>query len=181
MKYQTIIEAPAGTVFESLPDVFQGLSQLLELADAVSHRPMPGTREYNGRMLIHMEIKDVTNAAGVMELLAAGISGALGQTWTLVAAQSTFKHKQFDVNGDPVMIDSGVVDLNGDPVMVQEEAVNVATPLSEAYFLNFMPDVPVVDVNGDPVLDVNGDPTYERPTVAAPHKMAGAEPWVMVA
>lgn len=175
MKYQTIIECPAGTDIAALPDVFQGLSALLELSPAISHRPMPATREYNGRMLIHMEVKDVPNIDQVMQFLATGIGAAMGQTWTVVAAQTTLKHKQYDAEGNPVMED--ILDEDGVTVIGQRhaEAVNVSVPLSESYFLDFMPDEPdAVDAEGNVL-------TWKRPTVAAPHKMVDAEPWVLVA
>lgn len=162
-------------VLSSVAPVFKGLSELLELSPSISHRRMPGTRDFNGRMLIHMEVKSVTAINEVMNFFAVGIGAAMAQTWTVVAAQTTFKQKQYDVNGDPVMIDSGEVDEFGNPIMVHEEKVNVAIPLSESYFLDFMPDVPVYAADGETITG------YERPTIATPHQMAGAEPWQMTA
>lgn len=178
MKYQVIVSVPAGTdmdVLSASAPVFTGLSQLLEMAPEVSHRRMPGTRDFNGEMLCHFEVKAVEAIDQVMHFLATGIGAAMAQTWTVIAAQTTFKQKQYDVNSDPVMIDSGEVDENNNPIMVHEQKVNVAIPLSESYFLDFMPDVPIYDAAGETIIGT------ERPTVATPHQMAGAEPWQMVA
>jgi hypothetical protein len=174
MKYQVIAEVPDTTEMEALPAVFQGIAEAMDILP-ISQRQMPGTRAFNGRMLVHMEVKQVTAVADVMSFLASGIGAAFGQTWTVVAAQTTLKHKQYDVDGNPVMVDSGEVDEESNPIMVHEEKVNVDIPLSESYFLDFMPDVPVYDTDGETVIGT------ERPTVAAPHKMAGAEPWELIA
>jgi len=174
MMHQAIIEMEAGTQMENLPPVFNGLAALLELKD-VSMRQMPGTRDFNNRMLVHMEVRAVENITEALDLMAAGIATKLGASWIIKASQSTFKHKQYDADGNPVMED--ILDDDGVTVIGQRqvEAVIVDIPLSESYFLDFMPDVPdTVDADGNVL-------TWKRPTVATPHVMSGAEPWELVA
>jgi len=155
-KYQTIVEMPAGTDISTLPEVFQGLSQAFDIND-LSQRPMPGTRDFNGKMLVHMEIKNITAAAQAMQLLAAGISGALGQTWTLVHAQAQNATPQVDGEGNPIMIgDTGEE--------TQLIAVVPDVQMTAADFINYMEDI---------------DEIGTRPTEAVPHKFAGSADWVL--
>ena len=167
--YQFLVEVPEGTDFQQLPPAFHGLSELMEL-EHISHQRMPGTRAHNSRALIHMVSRNVSAMYAVVNLLTAGISAAIGQSWVVVAAQDLFESPQFDSNGDPIMIAS--VDEDGNPIQIQKVAPSVDKALSESYFLDFMDDVVTYDEDGN-------ETSRTRPTVATPHKMLGAADWVM--
>lgn len=155
MTQQAIIEMAAGTDLNALTGAFAGMVQLMELKDVSLHQ-MPATRDFGGKMLVHMEAKQVENITDVIQMLCISMG------WTLKASQTSRAYKQYDELGNPVMVESGYYDGQGNPIMIHQNKANVDIPLSESYFINFMPDV---------------DEIGTRPTVANPHQIAGAEPW----
>ena len=155
--------------FSVIPDPITGMFEAMDIL-TISRQMMPGTRAFNGRMIIQAEIKKVTATAEVMKMIIAGIQDKYpSQVWDLRAAQSTFKEKQYDVNDDPVMVD------DGEGNMIHLEQVNVFKAASTAQLIDFMPDIPdTIDGEGNVL-------TWKRPTTLTLSKHVGAEPFEIVA
>jgi len=116
MKYQIVVEVAEGTEMENLPNVFVGMTQALGINRA-SQKQMPGTRIFNGKMLLHMEINNITASAEFMGLITAGIQVQLGASWVIKHAQGD------DLPPDIQMAESYFLDFMSD---IDEERPTVA-------------------------------------------------------